>query len=130
VRALVDTNVLVRHLTQDPPDQARRATLLLATAERLHLTDVVFAETVYVLQSVYRASREHIAPAMRGALGLASIEVDDSALLTRTIDVYERLRLDFAEAYLVALAEASGVETIASFDRALDRVETVTRVEP
>jgi predicted nucleic-acid-binding protein len=104
--------------------------LLLATAERLHLTDVVFAETVYVLQSVYRASREHIAPAMRGALGLASIEVDDSALLTRTIDVYEQHRLDFAEAYLVALAEASGVEAIASFDRALDRVETVTRVEP
>jgi hypothetical protein len=37
-------------------------------------------------------------------------------------------RLDFAEAYLVASAEATGVA--ASFDRAIDRVETITRQEP
>ena len=130
MRAFVGTNVLVRHLTQDTPNQAARATFLLSTADRLHVSDVVFAEVIYVLQSVFRAPRERIAEAMRGTLGFASVEVEDRALLVRAVQVYELHRVDFADAYLVALAESSGVRLIASFDRSLDRVETVTRVEP
>jgi hypothetical protein len=44
--------------------------------------------------------------------------------------VYELDRIDFAEAYLVASAEASGVGTIASFDRSIDRIATVRRIAP
>jgi len=44
--------------------------------------------------------------------------------------VYEEARIDFAEAYLVAQAEVTGVGRIASFDRSIDRVPTVTRREP
>ena len=54
----------------------------------------------------------------------------DPALLLRAIEVYEVDRLDFAEAYLVACAESTGVGSIASFDNAIDRVTTVTRLEP
>jgi len=130
VRALVDTNVLVRHLTRDPPRQARRASALLSTAERLDLPDVVVAETVYVLQSVYGAPRGHVAEAMRATLAFPAIEVESRDLLLRAVDVYEQHRLDFADAYLVALAEASDITLIASFDRSLDRVETIERIEP
>jgi predicted nucleic-acid-binding protein len=130
VRAFLDTNVLVRHLTQDHPEQSARATSFLSTAARLILADVVFAETIYVLQSVYGASRARISEAMRGALAFSSIEVEDRDLLVRAVDVYEQDRIDFADAYLVASAERSDVELIASFDRALDRIETVSRVEP
>ena len=51
--------------------------------------------------------------------------VADAPLLLRALEVYEVDRIDFAEAYLVASAEATGVETIASFDRSIDRVPTV-----
>jgi predicted nucleic acid-binding protein len=54
----------------------------------------------------------------------------DTPLLLRAIEVYEIHRLDFAEAYLVACAETSGVGTVASFDRSIDRVTTVERIEP
>ncbi|MCB9386198.1 MAG: type II toxin-antitoxin system VapC family toxin, partial [Microthrixaceae bacterium] len=43
---------------------------------------------------------------------------------------YEVDRLDFAEAYLVACAESTGIGRVASFDRTIDRVSTVERVEP
>jgi predicted nucleic acid-binding protein len=46
VSAFIDTNVIVRHLTGDPPDVAARATSLLAAAERLLLTGLVASETV------------------------------------------------------------------------------------
>jgi predicted nucleic acid-binding protein len=37
---------------------------------------------------------------------------------------------DFAEAYLVACAESTNIGQVASFDRTIDRVSTVERVEP
>ena len=46
--AFVDTNVLVRHLTGDPPEHVRRATAFLARADELLLLDLVTAEIVFV----------------------------------------------------------------------------------
>ncbi len=54
----------------------------------------------------------------------------DADLLQRAVEVYEVHRLDFADAYLVASAERTGVGVIASFDRTIDRVTTVRREEP
>ena len=51
VSAFVDTNILVRHLTGDPPDMAAPATAYLRSAPELLLTDLVVAETVNVLES-------------------------------------------------------------------------------
>lgn len=128
--AFVDTNVLVRHLTGDPPAMAARATAFLSTAPELLLADLIVAETVYVLESFYEAPREQVAAAMRSLIAMRSAITVDPALLLRAIEVYDVDRLDFAEAYLVACAERTGVERIASFDRAIDRIPTVERVEP
>jgi predicted nucleic acid-binding protein len=56
--------------------------------------------------------------------------MDDPALVLRAIEVYEKDRLDFADAYLVAAAERSGVAEVVSVDKAIDRVGTVQRVVP
>lgn len=128
--AFVGTNVLVRHLTGDPPAQARRATAFLEEADELLLPDLIMAEVVYVLESFYEVERIRVAELMRAIIGFPAVVVVDARLLFRALEVYEVNRLDFAEAYLVASAEASGVEAIASFDRTIDRVPTVTRIEP
>jgi predicted nucleic acid-binding protein len=130
VSAFVDTNVLVRHLTGDPRDQAAAATAFLASADRLLLTDLIAAETAYVLGSYYEAPRAQVAEALRSLVAMRSVVTVDPALLLRAIQVFEIDRLDFAEAYLVACAESEGTRRIASFDRAIDRVPTVERVEP
>ena len=128
--AFVDTNILVRHLTGDPPAMAKRATAFLASQPELYLADLIVAETVYVLESFYKASRDQVANAMRSLIAMRSMITVDPALLLRAIEVYEVDRLDFAEAYLVACAETAGLGAIASFDKAIDRVATVTRMEP
>ena len=128
--AFVDTNILVRHLTGDPPAMAKRATAFLASQPELYLADLIVAETVYVLESFYKASRDQVANAMRSLIAMRSMITVDPALLLRAIEVYEVNRLDFAEAYLVACAETAGLGAIASFDKAIDRVTTVTRMEP
>jgi predicted nucleic acid-binding protein len=66
---------------------------------------------------------------VRAVIGFPAIVVVDAPLLLRALEVYELERVDF-EAYLAASAEASGVAAIASFDRSIDRVSTVQRIEP
>lgn len=128
--AFIDTNILVRHLTGDPPKMAANATRYLESASGLLLTDLVIAETVYVLESFYEAPREQIAVAIRSVIAFGSIVTVDPAMLLRAVEVYETDRLDFAEAYLVANAESTGVNRVASFDKSIDRVTTVERIEP
>ena len=109
---------------------ARRATAVLASGEPLLLCDVVLAECVYVLSSVYDVPRAQVAALMRAAIGHASIETVDTQVLLRALTIYERERLGFADAYLAAQAEGTGVGQVLSFDRGLDRVGTITRREP
>jgi len=130
VSAFVDTNILVRHLTGDPPYLAARATSYLAPGGQLLLAHFVVAETVDVLESLYGTRREQIAQAIRSLVTFDSIVCVDPALLLRAVEVYETDRIDFAEAYLVACAETTGIGRVASFNRSIDRVNTIERVEP
>ena len=128
--AFVDTNVFVRHLTGDPLDQATAASRYLAAADELILTDLIVAEVAYVLESVYQTPREHVALSLRAILGFPAIRATDPELFQRTVEIYDVNGLDFAEAYLIASAERSGIGVVASFDRSIDRVGTVRREEP
>jgi predicted nucleic-acid-binding protein len=109
---------------------AARATALLAAGEELLLADLIVAECVYVLESFYEVPRARVAELMRAAVALPSIRVTDEPSLLRALELYELDRLDFADAYLVAQAEATGVGAIASFDRRIDRATTISRREP
>ena len=103
---------------------------MLSEAEELLLPDLILAEVVYVLESFYEVPRDEIARLAGAVVAFGSIRTLDPALLLRALEVYETARIDFAEAYLVASAETAGVDDIVSFDRDLDRVASVNRIEP
>jgi predicted nucleic acid-binding protein len=131
VTAILDTNVLVRHFTGEPPDQAERATAFLRSAapKELVLVDLVAAELVFVLQSVYQQPRSRVAQLLRATLALPAVHCDTARLLYRAIELYETGR-DFTDAYLVTMAEAEGIPDLVSFDRGIRGISGVRRVEP
>jgi predicted nucleic-acid-binding protein len=97
-----------------------RATAVLASGEELLLADLLVAECVYVLESFYEVPRARVAELMRAAIALPSIRVTHESSLLRALEVYERERLDRAEAYLVAQAEVNqrrSYRVVRSFDR-------------
>ncbi len=71
-----------------------------------------------------------VAELPRSIVAFPAIRTSDENLLLRSLKVYETHRLDYAEAYLAASAERSGVKRIVSFDQSIDRVPTVTRIGP
>ena len=75
------------------------------------------AETVYVLESYYQVPRERVAELIRAVITFPAMVVLDEQLLLRAVEVYEVHRLDFAEAYLVACAEVSGIGAVSRSTR-------------
>ena len=94
------------------------------------LPDLILAEVAYVLEWSYGTPRAQVAATLRAVLGFPAIRVVDADLLQRAIEVYDVLRLDFADAYLVASAERTGIGVVASFDRGIDRAATIRREVP
>ena len=109
---------------------ARRATAFLRNENEIYVADLIVAETIYVLESFYEVERPQISEAVRSLIAMETVNVVDGPMLLRAIEVYEEKRLDFAEAYLVACAESTGVGRVASFDRTIDRVTSIERVQP
>lgn len=109
---------------------AARATRALRSGRLLLLSDVVVAECVFVLQRFYSVDRRGVARMMRSMLAFPAISAINPPLILRALELYEQQGLHFAEAYLVASAELTGVGAVVSFDRAIDRIPSVERVEP
>jgi len=127
--AFVDSNILVTHITQFPPHLGERATRILRSSRTLLMPDVIVAETVFVLERTLKLDRPRVSSIMRSFLAMKNVTVVDPGVILRALALYEGRGLHFAEAYLVATAESTGVTNIASFDRDIDRVSTVTRRE-
>ena len=115
----LDSNVLLRHLTDEPREQAERARAFIGSApvDSLLLLDLHVAELVYVLGTVYGCPRDEVATMVRGALALPSIIVEHDRLVRRTLDLFEERHMHWADAYLVAAAEDRGLPTVVSFDQ-------------
>lgn len=122
----VDTNVLVRYVTNDDPAQARRAADLLAGAEAVFVPQTVLMEMEWVLRAVYELERSVILNAYRQLLGLPCIRVDQPALVALTLARYER---GFDVAAALHLAGASTAMPLYTFDKRFARIATGERVE-
>lgn len=119
----VDTNVLVRYLTQDDVAQAQEADALVSesvkSAVHLHIDDVVMCELVWVLRAAYRFNRATIALALQKILDTALFSFEDRDLLRRALAQYHEGEGDFADYVIGARNVRSGCQFTATFDRAL-----------
>ena len=108
----LDTNVVVRLLVDDHPDQTRRARRLLETRQAL-VVPTVLLETEWVLRGAYGIGRPAIVESMRRLLGLPSIALANADAIARALAWFEE-GLDFADALHLALA--AEVEEFMTFD--------------
>lgn len=109
----VDTNVLVRFLTNDDPAQAERAARLFQS-EPVFIAKTVLLETEWVLRHAYDLSRETINAAFCKLLGLPGVSVEDMPAVGKAL-AWHAAGLDFADALHLA-AGGRGVRRFVTFD--------------
>ncbi|MDQ3541718.1 MAG: type II toxin-antitoxin system VapC family toxin [Chloroflexota bacterium] len=131
----LDTNILVRHLVRDNPDQATRATALMeAVADyeiRIRLPDTVVFETIFTLQRVYSIPKVEIADELSTIIDHPGVMLDHKESLLKALTFWRGIDgLSFADCYHLALAADLGLTEIYSFDRKMDSYPGVARVEP
>jgi predicted nucleic-acid-binding protein len=113
----IDTNILVRYLVRDPPDQVAQVDdLIQSTALFVGVT--VLLETEWILRSVYEFEPRRIIAALRALAGLENVTIEDPAEVLRALDWAEQ-GMDFADA--LHLSRAEGCRSFVSFDRGLAR---------
>jgi predicted nucleic acid-binding protein len=113
----IDTNIVVRYLTDDHPEQGMKARALIDNTE-VFVGTAVLLETEWVLRRVYGFAAAPLAKALRGFAGLRHVTLEDPDLAARALDWMET-GLDFADA--LHLAKAADCEAFVTFDRRFAR---------
>jgi predicted nucleic-acid-binding protein len=119
----VDTNVLVRFLTQDDPGQLRRVNSFFAGLERAgetaHVSLVVLCELVWVLRSLYGLKRDEIHESLEAVLDADHLEIENRDAVHRAAALYAEGTGDFAD-YLIGLQNRqAGCRDTVTLDRSL-----------
>lgn len=119
----LDTNVLVRYLTQDDAAQFQEAAALLHDLEQrglfAHLSAITLCETVWVLARAYKIERAKIAAMLEQLLATSLFVIADKDAVREALGLYRTSSGDFADYLTGVLAHRAGCSTVATFDVAL-----------
>jgi predicted nucleic-acid-binding protein len=126
----LDTNVLVRYITQDDPRQAKLAERAIEQAvtsgEKILIQPVILCELVWVLESAYGYAQSDIVPVIEQILRTARFEIADKDIIRRALEDFAEGRADFAD-YLIGRAnERDGAHTTLTFDTSLKECRRFT----
>ena len=122
----LDTNVLVRYITQDDPVQSARATAIIE--RRLTHDDpgfvsiVAMVETVWVLERSYGLSQKQIAAAVELILQIDALVVENEEQVFTAMTALKDSRGSFADAVVAALGANAGCSETLTFDRSALRI--------
>jgi predicted nucleic-acid-binding protein len=123
----VDTNVLVRLIVRDDRKQVASAEEFVAKGA--WVSDLVLAETSWVLESVYELHPELMALAVEMLLNHAHLTVQDADVVEAALEEFrERPSISFSDHLIVEIARKSGHLPVGTFDRDLAKVEGVQRL--
>ncbi|MEQ8765771.1 MAG: type II toxin-antitoxin system VapC family toxin [Planctomycetota bacterium] len=118
----LDTNVLVRYLTQDDLRQAKAATELIESAsseETFFVSTVVLCELVWVLEVAYEVPRADIHAILEKVLRTAQFRFESSDVLWQALGDYAAGRADFADYVIARVCATYGCQQVVTFDKAL-----------
>ena len=117
----LDTNILIRYLTQDDPVQSRKATEIiehrLSAAHPGFVSVVTMAEAVWVLDRAYGLTDQEIAAAVERILQVEVLLVENEQQVFKAMVVLKQKRGAFADALIAELGAQAGCSHTLTFDK-------------
>jgi predicted nucleic-acid-binding protein len=119
----LDTNVLVRYLTQDDAAQSRKADALIGDAvargQRCVIGPVVLCEMAWVLRDAYGISKDELVATLDRILATQQFEITEKDRVREAVEAYRSGRADFADYVIGAANRFAGCDETVTFDRRL-----------
>ena len=109
----IDTNLVVRYLTGDHPQQSAKAKAVV-NREEVYVSTTVILETEWVLRSAYGFAAKEVCKALRGFGGLPNVVFEDPGLVAFALDRMDD-GMDFADA--LHLGRAASCDAFLTFDQ-------------
>lgn len=117
----IDSNVLVRYMTQDDARQSAQATRFierqLSEKEPGYISVVVLIELWWVLRKVYGVTAAEIRDKVRHLTNARQVVMEQRSVVARVLDRAGAANVDFADALIVELCLAAGCDNVVSFDK-------------
>ena len=119
--AYVDTNILVRLLTNDIPEQVEAALRLIDEHGSVHITSSTVLETAYVLITNCTRSRANIVASLTDLLKSHQFIVDEALVWRLALELFGSTTLALHDCYIAVRALSEGA-TLLTFDEDLAKV--------
>ena len=123
----VDANIILRYLLDDP--EADSVERIFKKQKEIFVADIVIAEVIWTFTTFYKWRKDRFIPKIKSFLSPDFIKADKK-ILNVALDIFEKYKIDYIDAYLISLMEKKKVQSIYSFDRDFDKVQSVRRIEP
>lgn len=119
----LDTNLLVRYITQDDPGQSKKAAQEIekasAAGEMFFIADIVVCELVWVLETAYKYDPREIAPVLENILRTKQFHFENKSLLWKSLADYRARKGDFADHLIGQAGHKAGCGETLTFDAGL-----------
>jgi len=112
----IDTNILIRYLTQDDVKQGEAAKELIENDEPVFLTHIVFIEAVWVLSTSYNLDRHTIAKVLHEVSNSGFFILEKTQIISKALQDYQN-GFDFADMLIGYCGERNGCNTTYTFDK-------------
>jgi len=124
----VDTNVLVRLVVRDSPEQVRLAESFIASGA--WVSQLVLAEAMWVLDAVYDRTPEQIAGAIDMLLNHKDLTIQDAEVITNALAHFrKRPAVGFSDCLVLEIARKAGHTPLGTFDRDLAKLDGAKRLQ-
>jgi len=117
MQLLIDANAVLRFILQDNDEMADKVEDIL-NSEKVTVRNEILAEVIYVLEKVYKYSRQQIHSAIVGFLDMPNVNPENKPVMDLAIKTYGETKLDFADTLLYAYHVIKG-DRIITFDKKL-----------
>ncbi|WP_341793938.1 MULTISPECIES: type II toxin-antitoxin system VapC family toxin [unclassified Rickettsia] len=116
----IDTNVLVRYLTQDDEKQATIVNKVISQyenqAQSIFINNIVICELIWVLERGYKYSKKEITDAVRAILSTTEFVFEQPETLWLSLNDYEKYNADFSDILLGKINKVYGCISTITFD--------------
>lgn len=117
---LADTNILLRHVLNDVPSQARQVENYLSQAKEEKIAILVCVVTIFemafALTSFYHFKKQEIITYLKAVIAMTYLDIEERKILYNALLLYGSEKADFVDAYLFTKAQDQAAEVL-SFDK-------------